>query len=286
MPRRGVMQGIAKGLNDFTETLVEIEKAKGQIKQQKELFAINKKKAELDLKKAEMQFGVDQQRREELKKRTALLEAVFDNQEFQLNKKSNEIKGQKDQLGTFGQGVDFAGTLYELDLVGYGKGEDFPIRQVSDSERRARLKERRINEINQDYNAGVSKEEMIKKYGVEYVEEINKLYPEKKEESPYKGVAEWEKKNAQKTLFTEWMKSLQGSFEESAIDRYSPAWSKNEILREFFKGNVKYKTSEGKLDAQRMINELGLTTDDFYKWAVENQPNLAKIAFPGKTGLK
>ena len=106
------------------------------------------------------------------------------------------------------------------------------------------------------------------------------------EDKPYEGTAEWKKKNAQSTLFVEWMKSLQDEMPESKWDRYSPTWSKKEIVRELLAGNPRYKTSQGKVDVVRTLKALDLTIDDFYSWATENQLDLARIAFPGRIALE
>ena len=128
----------------------------------------------------------------------------------------------------------------------------------------------------------------LKKIG--RVAEGDKVFKEseKKDVGPYSSTAEWKKNSARGSLFTEYMKSLVPGFaaSESKLDKYSPTWSKKEIVQSVLRGEKKYKTPEDKLDAKTTLSKLGLSVDDFYNWAIEQQPELAKVAFPAKVAMR
>ncbi|GAF74918.1 unnamed protein product, partial [marine sediment metagenome] len=66
---------------------------------------------------------------------------------------------------------------------------------------------------------------------------------------------------------------------ESFLDRYSPTWSRAEVIREQLKGKGRYKKSK------ELFSAIGVTSQDFYNWAKEFAPEEAKRAFPARRPL-
>lgn len=195
------------------------------------------------------------------------IEAFQKQHQDQMKKQQEEFKNQLDMYSTLREAGYDSKAAY--DIIKKGKLTELPAGKTF-GERKS--------------EAEIAKTEAATKYIEAKTEkEINKP-PEAAD--TYKGVAQWESEDARNTLSTAWMQSLQGTFPESKFDRFSPAWSKNEIIRELLKGKSKYKTAEGKIDAKKILAVLGLTVEDLYAWAMKNNPALAAKAWPGRAMMK
>lgn len=103
----------------------------------------------------------------------------------------------------------------------------------------------------------------------------------------YEGNAEWKKKNAQSALMREFLGEQYNSAPQTSnLDRLTPLASKREVITGALKGDAKYRTQEGKINTGAIFNKLGITVEDFYKWSSGKHPDLAGIAFPGKTAIE
>jgi hypothetical protein len=105
--------------------------------------------------------------------------------------------------------------------------------------------------------------------------------------TPYKAVSEWEMKNAQKTLFDAYLDDLQGQFEkgEKWYQYAGPMESPAEHIRRYKQGRP-VDVIKGKLNVDKFLGRLGKSRDDFYTWAQQKNPELARIAFPGREMLQ
>lgn len=127
---------------------------------------------------------------------------------------------------------------------------------------------------------------------------VSMSFTPKKVEKPkgaYEDTAQWKKEDATKRLVTEYLKAQypnasqgEGHFEpyERWTDYAGPFKGKAEYVRRFFMGNPHHKTKEGKVDAAAMFRDLGITIEDIRVWSLENQPELAEVAFPAEKALR
>jgi len=114
-------------------------------------------------------------------------------------------------------------------------------------------------------------------------------YVKPEDTGPYKGTAAWKQEDAQSTLFEEFLGTMEVA-PEGAI-RKAFTTTPSEIIAAF-KGEApskpleKYMDKKKKINVQNLLRDLGKTKEDFYQWAVTANPDLARIAFPGKTLLR
>ena len=113
--------------------------------------------------------------------------------------------------------------------------------------------------------------------------------PEDAVTSPYKGTAQWKQEDAQSTLFEEFLGTIKP--EPEAWARRAFTTTPSEIVKAFrgeapSKNLQRYMDDKGNVNVQNLLRDLGKTKEDFYQWAVTANPDLARIAFPGKTLLR
>lgn len=177
----GILEGVAKGFEGATDTLLQISVKKQQLDRESETFDINMDIKKLQLKKLENQMDPEllelqnKEMKDEIKAKNAYRDftmTVLNNQESALKKKRSSIEafgegvaegainteqdlnlgqvGEADQLPGFG----LAGLEFDLEAGLAGKP---PIRRVSDTEQRKRA-------FDTDVQSGMSPADLLNKY--------------------------------------------------------------------------------------------------------------------------